>query len=91
MPPKLLPVYCLNSFSDITASPFEMGGSNINLIYNTTKIHIALSHLNNFILPGFMIDTWAKELPLLSGTIEKDEKFIGGNPDKMVLAMLFRI
>jgi hypothetical protein len=26
-----------------------------------------------------------------SGTIEKDEKFIGGNPDKMLLAMLFHI
>jgi hypothetical protein len=38
-----------------------------------------------------MIDTWTKELPLLSGTIVKDEKFIGGNPDKMVLAMLFHI
>jgi hypothetical protein len=38
-----------------------------------------------------MIDTWTKELPLLSGTIEKNEKFIGGNPDQMVLAMLFRI
>ena len=38
-----------------------------------------------------MIDTRTKELPLLNGTIEKDEKFIGGNPDKMVLAMLFHI
>jgi hypothetical protein len=38
-----------------------------------------------------MIDTWTKELPLLSGTIEKDGKFIGGNPDKMVLAMIFHI
>jgi hypothetical protein len=38
-----------------------------------------------------MFDTWTKEFPLLSVTIEKDEKFIGGKPDKMVLAMLFRI
>ena len=27
-----------------------------------------------------MMDSWAKELPLLSGTIEMDEKFIGGKP-----------
>ena len=28
----------------------------------------------------FMMDSWANELPLLSGTIEMDEKFIGGKP-----------
>ena len=27
-----------------------------------------------------MMDSWAKQLPLLSGTIEMDEKFIGGKP-----------
>ena len=27
-----------------------------------------------------MMDRWSKELPLLSGTIEMDEKFIGGKP-----------
>jgi transposase-like protein len=27
-----------------------------------------------------MMDSWSKELPLLSGTIEMDEKFIGGKP-----------
>jgi len=27
-----------------------------------------------------MMDSWAKELPVLSGTIEMDEKFIGGKP-----------
>jgi transposase-like protein len=27
-----------------------------------------------------MMDSWAQELPLLSGTIEMDEKFIGGKP-----------
>jgi hypothetical protein len=27
----------------------------------------------------------------LSGTIETDEKFIGGNPDNMALAMPYRI
>ena len=27
-----------------------------------------------------MMDSWTKELPLLSGTIEMDEKFIGGKP-----------
>jgi hypothetical protein len=27
-----------------------------------------------------MMDSWAKELPLLNGTIEMDEKFIGGKP-----------
>jgi hypothetical protein len=38
-----------------------------------------------------MMDTWNKEVLLLSRTIEKVKKFIGGNPDKMVLAMLYRI
>ena len=27
-----------------------------------------------------MMDTWSNDLPLLSGTIEMDEKFIGGKP-----------
>ena len=27
-----------------------------------------------------MVDTWSKDLPLLIGTIEMDEKFIGGKP-----------
>jgi hypothetical protein len=38
-----------------------------------------------------MMKSWAKELPLLSGIIEMDEKFIGGSPDNMVLAMPYRM
>jgi hypothetical protein len=38
-----------------------------------------------------MMDSWTKELSSLSSTVEMDEKFIGGNPDNMVLAMPYRI